>query len=191
MLPNIEESVSSLKRLIADSKDRARALTRLADAEEAHRRHAADIGIPFNAEAFARRRAELDALPKVLTVEEGQLSSFSALQRAIGVILDGPFVREGRGSAGGAKKKVAKKAGAKRGGAKKSPAKARKAASKPAKSAKPVQRSSTRTAPRASSLSSYRRATSASGEGKQSPGVSGNSAPRSPLVKPLPLALGS
>lgn len=98
MLPNIEESVTSLKRLITDAKDRTRALQKLDEAEAAHKRHAGDVGIPFNSEAFARRRGELNALPKVLTVEEGQFASFSALQRAIGVILEGPYLREGKGT---------------------------------------------------------------------------------------------
>lgn len=96
MLPNVEESVAGLKRLIADAKDRTRALQKLKDAEDAQKRHATEVGVPFNADGFARRRAELDALPKTLTVEDGQLASFTALQRAIAVVLEGPYVREGR-----------------------------------------------------------------------------------------------
>jgi hypothetical protein len=178
MLPNIDESVASLKRLISDAKDRTRALQKLDEAETAQKRHANDVGIPFNAEAFARRRAELNALPQQLTVEEGQLASFSALQRAIGVIADGPYVREGRGGAGarkgaargrGAKsppsrngkaKKVAKKSGAKKAAPRKaSPVKS------PVKSpAKSVTKSPVKTAARTNT---------------------------GPAPKPLPLSLGS
>lgn len=115
MLPNIEESVAALKRLIADTKDRSRALQKLSDAEEAQKRHSNEVGIPFNAEAFARRRAELDALPRTLTVEDGQLAAFAALQRSIGIVLEGPFERAGRAGKPAAKsgKAAAKKSAAK------------------------------------------------------------------------------
>jgi hypothetical protein len=198
MLPNIEESVASLRRLIADAKDRTRALSKLSDAEEAHKRHAAEVGIPFNAEAFAKRRAELNALPKMLTVEEGQLASFVALQRAIGVVVDGPYVREGRGGAGRVAKKSKAGKPVKRGVAKKSSAKSKKAAPKAGKKASrkpasPAAPKPPRNAPRAASLSSYRRATSVAPDSRPA-GSSPERAPavaRGPVVKPLPLALGS
>lgn len=194
MLPNIEESVASLKRLIADAKDRTRALSKLTEAEEAHKRHAADIGIPFNADAFAKRRAELNALPKMLTVEEGQLSSFVALQRAIGVVIDGPYVREGRGPSGRAKKKAPVKS-TKKGAGRKAAARPKKSAAKASKAGARKTGAESRpqkSAPRAATLSSYRRATSGSVEPK-APTASPDRAPapRPPVVKPLPLSLGS
>jgi len=163
MLPNVDESVASLRRLIADAKDRTRALAKLSEAEDAHKRHASDVGIPFNAEAFAMRRAELNALPKMLTVEEGQLASFTALQRAIGVILGGRYVREGRGSTGASRKKQSKKSAPKRAGRKKTSARSKKQA--PARTSNNAQRASQRSTPRV--------------------------AARAAVVTPLPLSLGS
>lgn len=175
MLPNIEDSVSSLKRLIADTKDRSRALQKLADAEEAQKRHATDVGIPFNAEAFARRRRELEALPKTLTVEDGQLAAFSALQRAIGIVLEGPFERAGRGASASkpAKQDARKsgKAGAKRAGKKTAERAPVRAASKQAK-AEPAPRPVAK-----------RRL--------NAPVKPAAPLARVPFVKPLPLALGS
>ncbi len=173
MLPNIEDSVSSLKRLITDTKDRSRALQKLADAEEAQKRHATDVGIPFNADAFARRRQELEALPKTLTVEDGQLSAFTALQRAIGIVLDGPFERTGRGGTAKATKKAAKgpKAVGK-GSAKKSASKSpARPAAKQGKT-KPASRPVAKRAPSA-------------------PAKAAAPMARVPFQKPLPLALGS
>jgi hypothetical protein len=189
MLPNVDDSVASLKRLIADAKDRTKALAKLDEAEQAQRKHATEVGIPFNAEAFSRRRAELNALPKMLTVEEGQLASFSALQRAIGVVVEGPYTREGRAGAGPKTKKSAgrppqKTAGAKKGAprsAGKSRAKSARPVKSPGRSARPAV---TRTPPARSS-----RPKSASGS---APMVTESApAPRMPMVKPLPLALGS
>ncbi|MES2524171.1 MAG: hypothetical protein V4617_15805 [Gemmatimonadota bacterium] len=208
MLPNIEESVTSLKRLIADAKDRTRALQKLDEAEAAQKRHANDVGIPFNTEAFARRRAELNALPKVLTVEEGQLASFSALQRAIGVILEGPYTREGRrgATAGkrGGQRAAASKSGAKHGGKaasrKTSDRKAaggRKSAVSKSPAAKrgstgPSSKPRSRSAGKADKLptpapgrTAVRGATAVSSERND------QAQARMPMQKPLPLALGS
>lgn len=186
MLPHIEESVGALKRLIADTKDRTRALQKLSDAEEAQRRHASEVGIPFNADAFARRRAELDALPKTLTVEEGQLSAFSQLQRSIGIVLDGPYERAGRGGAQVAKKsgRASGKAPAK--SAKKQAGKAKPGATKAGakSSAKPAARKDRPAARKAQPVA--RPAT-------KRPAMPAPKVPlaRVPFQKPLPLALGS
>lgn len=175
MLPNIEDSVSSLKRLIADTKDRSRALQKVADAEEAQKRHATDVGIPFNAEAFARRRQELEALPKTLTVEDGQLSAFSALQRAIGIVLEGPFERAGRG---GSTAKSAKKA--------------------PGKGAKPAAKGGAKKAAGRTPASPAARQGKAKPASRPlakrpvyAPAKAAGPVARMPFVKPLPLALGS
>ncbi len=114
MLPSVQDSIVGLKRLIADAKDRTRALQRLADAAEAQKRHAREVGIPFNANAFAQRKKELDALPASLTFEAGQLSSFVALQKAISAVVDGPHVRDSVGSRASAKKTAGRRQKAQR-----------------------------------------------------------------------------
>lgn len=188
MLPNIEESVAALKRLIADTKDRSRALQKLSDAEEAQKRHANEVGIPFNAEAFSRRRAELDALPKTLTVEDGQLAAFTALQRSIGIVLEGPFERAGRAGKAAAKtgKAAAKKGAAKSGGG---------SGAKTPKGRKPAAKSA---APRTAAKSASGRAKSAQGVTPLRPkaGTAGRASTAALTIprtnqKPLPLALGS
>lgn len=196
MLPHIEESIAALKRLIADTKDRTRALQRLSEAEEAQKRHARDVGVPFNAEAFAARRAELESLPKTLTIEDGQLAAFTSLGRAIGVVLEGPYTREGRGGGGarGAAKggkararggaagpgKSAARKGAKAGKAAPGKSSPKKAAKSPAKSAaKPAGGGATKRGTRPERQDETRIAAPAR-----------TSAPVR-RIKPLPLALGS
>ena len=206
MLPNVEESVASLKRLIADAKDRAKALAKLDEAEQVQRKHAGEVGIPFNAEAFARRRAELNALPKMLTVEEGQLASFSALQRAIGVVVGGPYTREGRGTPGARRQQPATRGAATKGNGKKSGAKpGRNSTRKGTTLAKSSPRASLRS-PRSgvtrspspkqpSAKSAPAKLSSAKASPRKTPITSSEqqpaSAARMPVVKPLPLALGS
>jgi hypothetical protein len=199
MLPNVEESVASLRRLIADAKDRTKALAKLDEAEQAQRKHATEVGIPFNADAFGRRRAELNALPKMLTVEEGQLASFSALQRAIGVVVDGPYTREARGGAASGKKsggRGAKKAARpkKAAGAKKVAPKPRgkTAANAPGKTARSGSRTSAPARSSGGSTSAPSKGTRAKpAPARTPPAAEPASAPRMPMVKPLPLALGS
>lgn len=199
MLPNIEESAASLKRLIADAKDRTRALQKLDDAEAAQKRHASDVGIPFNSEAFARRRAELNALPKVLTVEEGQLASFSALQRAIGVILEGPYRREAKGASksAGAKRPTNRSAVGKAAG-KKAPRSAKKSSAKAGprlvdRKATGRKAQGTRTAPstRTGAASTPAHPRAASRSAPTVPADRSELPPRAPAQKPLPLSLGS
>ena len=193
MLPNIDDSVASLRRLIIDAKDRTRALQKLAEAEQAQKKHATDVGVPFNAEAFLKRRAELAALPKVLTVEGGQLTSFIALQRAIDVIVGGPYVREPRRGANAAKQ-----------------APARVATSRVAstRGAKQVQQRAGKQAVKRAGKQAVRRTSSSAKQGAQNRGVKRGAKSASPVVKhktlaaprptarepihkPLPLALGS
>jgi hypothetical protein len=194
MLPNVEESVASLKRLIADAKDRTKALAKLDEAEQAQRKHATEVGIPFNADAFGRRRAELNALPKMLTVEEGQLASFSALQRAIGVVVDGPYTREARGGAASRGKKPAGRGAKKVVGSPKPATKSRGKA--PAKSSGKTAKSGGRASAASRSPASSTSAPARSARAKSSPARTPAApepapAPRMPVVKPLPLALGS
>lgn len=192
MLPNIEESITSLKRLIADSKDRTKAMSRLNDAEDAHKRHANDLGIPFNADAFARRREELKALPQTLTVEEGQLAAFAAMGRALSVVAEGPYTREGRGGSGtrtaAAKQGTAptRVVGKGQGGGKSSAGNgaARKATARNATTRK----SSALSKPSAPSKPSASKAS----VGKTGPSTSatGNAAAKKRDSKPTPLSLG-
>ena len=201
MLPNVEDSVASLKRLIADAKDRTKALAKLDEAEQLQRKHANEVGIPFNEDAFARRRAELNALPKVLTVEEGQLASFTALQRAIGVVVEGPYTRAGRGTPARGKKvpgrkttKATKttKSNAKKAGASRGPKPAKKAGAKVAEA--PVRNAGRGNQPSASAGGSA--ASRSKPSAPRTPAKAPASAPepvaaRMPVVKPLPLSLGS
>lgn len=171
MAANVDDSVASLKRLITDAKDRERAIAKLKEAEEAHRKHAREVGIPFNEAAFVARRAELDALPTSLTIEDGQLAAFSSLQRAIAAIVEGPYVRPGRG----VKRKRGKAAGG----------------SSAVKRSAP---SGAKSSPRSSGGRGSRGAVVSIGRTAKPAGMAAIPTPlSSPMkrIKPLPLALGS